>query len=355
MRTYFSITTIVMKYCIACILFFLFVFAEAQNEKKASVFKGYYPIAEKPMLSFGLGNNNYEEIIFDAKPTVYYGIINTMARRLSAENRSLGDAVYITFQPHIRMYAENSKPVKTPSYRFMGGWQRLLKVGNDNFFTFGIESGHYSNGQSRCAFDETLEDEMEPCALLYDTFTDQTNLSTILNRSTGNFSTNLTRLLFNYRFNRFDSSNRPTLIHSFTLNYRLYHNNFWGLFDFGGYPPYDIDIYGRHNFKASYEFIHSFKKIRYSIFTGVDVLPDSHASVEPFRFEGTASIYPLDTDMGFFVSYTYGHDNYNYRFVDSFHRLSFGVIWDWFTPFEIRRAKREEPETTTAFTGYGLK
>ncbi|MEM9687401.1 MAG: hypothetical protein AAF934_10850 [Bacteroidota bacterium] len=327
-----------MKYAVTVVFVFLTLLCNAQKERAFNTFKGYYPIAERPTLSFGLGNNDYEEILFDAKPNVYYGIINTMARRLAADNRSLGDAVYVTFQPHIRMYAENSKPVKTPSYKFLVGWQRLLRVGNDDFFTFVIESGHYSNGQSRCAFDPDLEDETEVCSALYATFTDQTDLAALLNRSTGNFSTNLTRLALNYRFNRFNASNRPTLIHSFTVNYRLLHNNFWGLFDFGGYAPHDIAIYGRHNIRASYEFIHSYKKIRYSIMAQADVLPDAHASVEPLRLEGMAAIYPLDTDMGFFVSYTYGHDNYNYRFLDSFHRLSFGVVWDWFRPFEIQRA-----------------
>ncbi|MCB0374360.1 MAG: hypothetical protein KDD04_00410, partial [Sinomicrobium sp.] len=156
-----------------------------------------------------------------------------------------------------------------------------------------------------------------------------------------NFSTNLTKVMLNFRFNHFNDENRPVLIHSWTLSYRLFHNNFWGLFDFGGYPPYDIDIYGRHNIKGSYEFIHSYKKIRYSIMVSADLLPDSHPSVEPLRLEGTAALYPFDTDMGFFASYTYGHDDYNYRFVDSFHRISFGVVWDWFTPFEIQRAKRK--------------
>lgn len=332
-----------MKLLITLALCFSVFFCEAQKGLN-HIFKGYYPIAEKPTVSFGLGNNNYEEILFDAKPNVYYGIFNNMGPRLAAEHRSVSDAVYVTFQPHIRMYAENSKPVKTPSYRFLIGWQRLLRLKDDNFFTFGIESGHYSNGQSRCAFDSGFEDESPECALLYETITDQTDLSRMLNRSTGNFSTNLSRLSLNYRFNRFNDHNRPVLIHSFTVIYRVFHNYFWGLFDFGGYPPYDIDIYGRHNIRASYEFIHSFKDVRYSLKVGGDILPDSHASVDPYRFEGTASIYPFDSDMGFFASYTYGHDNYNYRFVDSFHRFSFGVVWDWFTPFEIRRAKATEQE-----------
>ena len=90
--------------------------------------------------------------------------------------------------------------------------------------------------------------------------------------------------------------------------------------------------------------IYSFKKIRYAIKLGGEILSDAHRSVDPYRLEGMVSVYPLKTDMGFFARYTYGHNDYNYRFLDSFHRISFGVVWDWFTPFEIQQAKKTGDE-----------
>ena len=95
-----------------------------------------------------------------------------------------------------------------------------------------IETGHYSNGQTGAAFSTEFEDESEEGQAVYETITDDTDLSAILNRKSGNFSTNLSRLSFNYRVNRFDTENNPKRIHSYTFTYQLYHNNFMGLFDF---------------------------------------------------------------------------------------------------------------------------
>ena len=115
-----------MKHRIVFVLCFSVFFCDAQNGIM-NTFKGYYPIAERPAMSFGVGNNDYEEILFDAKPNVYYGVYNDLARILTSENGKWGDAIYITFQPHIRMYTENSLPIKTPSYRILGGVAAAVK------------------------------------------------------------------------------------------------------------------------------------------------------------------------------------------------------------------------------------
>ncbi|MBE9489862.1 MAG: hypothetical protein IMY67_06175 [Bacteroidetes bacterium] len=311
-------------------------------KKSNSVFKDYYPISVKPTLGYISSMNGYEEILFDAKPIVYYSFYNNMQKVMQDSiDKRLSKAFYVNFQPHIRMYNEESKPVKTPSYKVLLGGQFLYKTDNNNFISFAIESGHYSNGQSGCAFDSDLNDETDECDDIYRLITPQTDLSAILNRTSGNFSTNLTKLFLNYRFNNLNGDSKPVKIHSFTTSWELYHNNMFGLVDLGGYSDFDIEIYGRNRFGLEYEFIHTpTEKInfRYSLGQKFEMIQGAHNYVEPLRSETTIIIYPWDRDIGFFASYIYGHDNYNYRFVDSGNQLYFGVTWDWFTPFEINRA-----------------
>ncbi|MEC8883315.1 MAG: hypothetical protein VYD98_01555, partial [Bacteroidota bacterium] len=45
-----------------------FQLLSAQNSKSAKGFKDYFPIAERPFLAAGTGNNPYERILLEAKP-----------------------------------------------------------------------------------------------------------------------------------------------------------------------------------------------------------------------------------------------------------------------------------------------
>lgn len=318
------------------VYFFVISTVMVVAQDKAFQFKDYYPIAQRPYVTSGFGNNDYEEILFDAKPVVYYSILNNIRWALTQEETKPGHAVYVTFQPQIRMYQENSKPVKTPSYKFLFGWQPIIKTSKNNFITLGLETGHYSNGQSMSAFSEEFEDGSPESYAVYRTITDNTNLSDMLNRKSGNFSTNLTKLSFNYRLNKLNKDNRPLQIHSFTASYQLYHRKFFGLFDFGGYNLEDKDIIARHHLEIGYEYTGFLKKIRFTV--GQDILLQlgAHPWAEKSRWQTKGIIYPWDSDLGFLIQFTSGFDDYNYRFVDSFNRFSFGVTWDWFTPFVIR-------------------
>jgi hypothetical protein len=317
------------------------VLAQTNNTNaNGNAFNDFYPIAVRPSFGYLSNMNSQEDILFDAKPVVYYSIINNVLEHMQAYDDKAGNAFYITFQPHIRMYAENSKPVKMPSYRILFGWQHMIKTRSNNFFTWAIESGHYSNGQSGCAFLSGEDDESMVCTAFHATITDQSNLSQLLNRTNGNFSTNTTKLSFNFRFNELNTDDQPYKIHSFTASWELYHNRFFGLFDFGGYTDFDIDIYGRNRFGFSYEYVHQWKpKLRYSLEQKIEVIQGAHPFVEPLRTETTFTIYPFNRDIGLFATYVYGHDNYNYRFVDSGNQIGFGISWDWFQPFQISRAK----------------
>jgi hypothetical protein len=315
-------------------------FAQTNTTTRSNAFNDFYPIAVRPSFGYLSNMNSQEDILFDAKPVVYYSIINTILENMQAYDDKAGNAFYITFQPHIRMYAENSKPVKTPSYRILFGWQHMIKTKSNNFFTWAIESGHYSNGQSGCAFLSGEEDESMVCTAFHAMIDDNSNLSQLLNRTNGNFSTNTTKVSFNFRFNELNKKDEPYKIHSFTASYELYHNLFVGLFDFGGYTDFDINIYGRNRFGLGYEYVHQWKpKLRYSLEQKFEIIQGAHPFVEPLRSETTFTIYPFNRDIGIFATYVYGHDNYNYRFVDSGNQIGFGISWDWFQPFQISRAK----------------
>ena len=113
-----------------------------------------------------------------------------------------------------------------------------------------------------------------------------------------------------------------------TKYWELYHNNIFGIVNLGGYSAADIEIYGRNRFALPYKFIHTPTdkiKFRYSLGKQFEIIQGAHNSVNPLRSESTIILYPCDRDIGFFVSYIYGHDNHNYRFVDSGHQINFGI------------------------------
>jgi len=311
------------------------------NETGDSGFKEYYPIHVKPSIGYLSSMNKYEDILFDAKPTVYYSFYNNMRSIMQNSIHKPSYAVYLLFQPHIRMYTENSLPVKTPSYKLLLGLQGLVKTKNNNFFAWALESGHYSNGQSGCAFGSGLVDESVECNQVHATINDNSDLSALLNRTNGNFSTNTTKLSFNFRLNNLSATDKPYKVHSFSTSWELYHNKMLGVFDKGGYTDFDIDIYGHNRFNFEYEFIHTYThRFRYSLGVKTEIIQGAHPYVEPFRGELNFTCYPFNKDVGLFVTYITGHDNYNYRFVDSGNQLSIGLTWDWFTPFEIKRAEK---------------
>jgi len=326
-----------MKTLLLGLLLFFVMAAYGQEREIDPGFKDYYPISKRPTVSGGIGNNEFEQILIEASPTVYYGLHNDIRESLTADSIVRGDAIYISLQPQLRLYNENSKPVKTPSYKAFIGWQPIFRTSANNFITLGIETGHYSNGQSGTAFSTQFEEGTEEGNAIYDTITDETDLSSILNRRNGNFSTNLTRILANYRINYFTDDNLPERIHSFTLGYQLYHNKLLGLFDFGGYNPNDIDLYGRHQIELGYEYTSYVKKSRYTISQELIIRPDMHPSTEPIRSVTQGILYPWNNDLGLFAAFSFGFDDYNYRFVDSFPRLSIGLTWDWFAPFVRKR------------------
>lgn len=304
-------------------------------------YKEYYPIHTKPSIGYMSSMNSTEGIVFDAKPFVYYSFWNNMRSRITDSLYKPGNTIYFLFQPHLRMYDEKSLPVKMPTYRAALGWQILKeRRSNNDFYVLGFESGHYSNGQSGCAFATGITDETSACNNVLASITPQSNLSLLLNRDNGNFSTNWSKVSFNYRINKTKEGGKPRIAHSISAAYELYHNKLLGLFNIGGYSDFDIKIYGRHRFNIGYEFIHTYSaKTRYSFEVKGEYISNPHNFIKRFRGEALVVWYPGNLDFGIYATYVSGHDNYNYRFVDSGNQISFGFIWDLFAPISREHAK----------------
>lgn len=332
-------------YLLITLLFFTLK-AESQG-----LFNEIYPIGDKPDIGYKTSMvSSIEKITFEANPILRMPFFNNIRRKLM-NGEDYGSTLYLGFNSRIRMYSNKSLPVKTPSYRIGIGYQAIIRLSEtkskkNQFIAFMFESGHYSNGQSGCAFDKNKIDGTADCNNLYNTITSQTNLSNILNRESGNYSTNFTEILLNYRIiDSLDDNYIPKKEWSIKFGLNRYHNNLLFLLNIGGYTEDDIKIYGKNRFLLGIERRYSlsddnwFKKRlklnRASFEANLEYISKPHSSVKPSRLELTATAY-LKNNLGFFVSGIFGHDNYNYRFVDSGSQISLGITFDIFPPIEIK-------------------
>jgi hypothetical protein len=304
----------------------------------------FYPIGQGSNLCYKTSYVKSETILFEANPLVRYSFANNIKKGLANDSDHVR-AWYISVRPQWRMYTDNSLPVKMPTNIALLGTQHLWRHKKKNFLAVSLETGHYSNGQSGCAFAEGIEDGTAKCDSVYNLITDQTDLSRMLNRRNGNYSTNLTEVIANYRFNTLDDDEVPKAVHSISAGATFYHDKlFIFLFDIGGYSDADIKIYGRVRYHLGYERIKNFSEgRRWSFAENIELIQKPHDSVNPFRSETIFTVYPhpLAKAFGYFLAYTFGHDNYNFRFVDSGHQVTFGITWTGFPPFAIGSGKPE--------------
>lgn len=340
---------------------FLYAPAAAVAQSNKSLNRGsiinfvdFYPINTDPYIGWKSNMTDKETILFETNPEVRISLYNNFVAGMN-EGRFHTSAYYIHFRPQLRMFSENSSPVKTISTPILLGTQHAFLFNRyqsdgtlDDFkrsiLSFSFETGHYSNGQKMGAFTEAYEDGSPESEAIYNTITPTTNLSDILNRNSGNFSTNLTEIRVNYRANKLDSNAIPVRTHSITFGGTLYHNRLLYLFNLGGYSANDIKIYGRIRLNAGYEYVNYlpfFRKVRYALAENIERIFNAHPFVEPMRFETSVTVYPFPEigDLGFFLSHTWGHDNYNYRFVDSGHQFGIGASFSVFPPFTLKQRK----------------
>lgn len=259
--------------------------------------------------------------------------------------KHLAFAWYINYRPQLRMYTDNSKPVKTPSAKIsILGFQlaKILESKKDklSMLAASFESGHFSNGQDRCAFNADIADQTQQCDSVYNLITDDTDLSKILNRNSGNFSTNYTEIIANYKwFICVDDKYRPKKTISAKAGVTIYHNKLLGVGNIGGFSDADIKIYGRSRFVGGVDYMWRLSDDdlkRFVVSLSAELIVKPHPSVNPWRTD-LSFTYFMNNNMGFFVSANIGHDNYNYRFVDSGFQIYSGITFDIFPPVELKK------------------
>ena len=327
---------------------FLFLNLTLFGQKSFNDYAQFYPISEAPTIRFMSSYTKQETILFDANPVVRFSLFNNFLKGLMQAEKLHTQAWYIAFRPQLRMYTDNSLPVRTPSYKIFLGTQHLFRIpttatNTQNFWGFSLESGHFSNGQDGSAFSESFPDDSQQSDSIYHLINASTHLPDILNRRSGNFSTNLTELIVNYRTYRLDDDNQPKQMHALNVGFVRYHNRFLGIADFGGFSQNDIKIYGYNRLLLGYEYmkvLENHQNKRYSIQQHLEIINHPHSSVNPIRAETSITFYPFvqSKAIGFVASYIFGHDNYNFRFVDAGHQLTFGITWSQFPPFALTNA-----------------
>jgi hypothetical protein len=294
--------------------------------QKSNPFNGYLPMMKTSSLNWASAMDKSESILFEAQPTIYYQIYNQYRQDTSAKRQAL----YVYFQSHFRMYNEKSLPVKTPSYMGFIGWQKSYNFARKSQFTWLLETGHYSNGQSRSSWDENIPDDTDSSQAVYKTITDDTDLSKILNRNSGNFSVNLSRVRVQYVIPQKREQKNRILLHKVSAEFLKYHSAFAMLIDYTDGIS-DVDYIGHNQFQLEYESVfETVSQSRLSFNQQATYLSGAHPSINPLRLKTTVSYFPNDWITGFFVSFIHGHDNYNYRVVDSRNQVQIGIHFDFY-------------------------
>lgn len=290
---------------------------------------------ENPVVGWKSKMYDKEAMLFDFQPILTLGIFNNFDKRLNRD-KGLGMSYYFAFRPHFRMYNKNSTPVSTPSYRIFIGVRHMYRLNQKHYIGVGLESGHYSNGQPDCALMGGGDDGSAACDSLYALLTKESNLSEMINRRNGDYSTNLSQLTVNYRYvPHFDRYNQPQQVHSLSVGIERYHDFFFGIIDVGGFGANAIKTYGKWRFLTTYTYSYQWLSgYRVSLDEDIEIIQGAHPWVNPFRSKTTATIY-FPRHLGFYMQYIYGHDDYNLRFVDSGHQCGVGFTWDMFAPIEI--------------------
>lgn len=298
-------------------------------------FSQYQPALENPSVGWLSKMQADEPLIFDFHPILTLNLYNDFPKKF-ANKKMLGMSYYLAFRPQFRMYQKESKPVSMPSYRIFVGLRHLYRINEKHYVGYGFESGHYSNGQRGCPIDGGGIDLTDECDSIFRNLAGDADLSALINRIDGDYSTNLSQLTFTYRYvPKLDKYQRPQQVHAATLGFSVYHNLLFGMIPVGGYVEPAIKIYGRGRILMGYNYTYLWQNgYRFQVSEDMELIAGAHRSVNPFRSTTTFTFF-LPRNTGIYMSYTYGHDNYNLRFVDSGHQFGIGVVWDMFAPTEV--------------------
>lgn len=323
----------------------------------------FYPIGDELSIGY-LGNLNTarESYLFEAQPVVKLPFFNTIYKNMKEPKASAGatfgeklkkatHTAYASFRPQLRMFNDASMPVKTPSYKIGIGYQHLFSLNKANEFgdidqvnlkymAIAFETGHFSNGQSGAAFDEHLIDGTPAADSLYQHINDNTDLAALLNRKSGNFSTNYTEIMVKY-LQVFKVKNNYALSwFSAEAGWTRYHDKLLYMIPIGGYTQNDIVLYGKNFYHLNLEYLYRFRNQgcidRIKLNVNYEYLYKPHPSVTRSRIELITGIYHK-SNVGIYAKLAFGHDNYNYRFVDHISHWGIGLTYDLFPSLEFAR------------------
>jgi len=211
-------------------------------------------------------------------------------------------------------------------------------------YNIALETAHYSNGQSLCAWDSRLNDGSKACSQIFRSITDDDNLSEMLNRNSGNFSSNLTKVSVSYIIPPISKGllERRTIGHRFGIGFQHNHVAAAYLINVDG-GENDIQFIGDQVYTVIIEsFFAPIKKVDFSIKNEFEYVNNAHPSVNPWRYRLSLNTFPYDWRTAFFIAYTSGHDNYNYRIVDSRNQFSLGIRWDLLDRGELKNNQHHE-------------
>ncbi|MFT3927356.1 MAG: hypothetical protein QM778_32780 [Myxococcales bacterium] len=240
-------------------------------------------------------------------------------------------AATLSFEGDLRMLAEESKPVRMPSYRPTISGQLFYIWHRPAPALFGFRTGlfHYSNGQERCTFDVALGDDTKACRAITAQVTDP---SRALNRVSGNFATNGFLLEANARVHRLNA--RGVAVAHAAAGFGVAGNfraGAWGL------DPGLRRFYGWGRVRATLEARTLWGRSSITLRTALAGFPDTGPRVPKLSGELEAVLAPYWlTGFGLFARYYGGRDFYNAFFVDSIQQFAAGLSWDGERPLTFR-------------------
>lgn len=296
------------------------------------------------------------KLIFEAQIAPDIRIIDNFDRALvrvldKDRPRVFAYTVFGTFLTRLRMFDEDSNPVRTPSYMPKGtvqfAWLKnrasadasdpaFLKGPIDMWLFQAIPFGHHSNGQNGCLFvgqvriDGECEPQPPPATGAAD-----------VNRENGSFSTNYIRLGLEYR-RLYTDGDDPVDLRALTRRE-------WGLgggveFNPSGYIGGSISdtlkpLYGATrfhltgdlaaaNWRAPVKLLDRINCGRAWASGTVTFITDAASTVDNVTTSLEAACLPAGWGgSGLFVRYYRGQDYYNASFLENINRLQFGVTF----------------------------
>jgi hypothetical protein len=289
------------------------------------------------------------DILFEASPALHLFLWNPLSRytalRPDAVNYArVPVAASITFDPQVRMLAQDSEPVRSPSWKLRANMQlfhkhpqaHALKV---QMTGFRMSVGHYSNGQEGCPF-EVGRLEAEGCAHFdYEGIRGPSDLS-LVNRAEGDFSLNHLTLALHHRFVTLQQLGPGMGARGSMPEHRSH--TFGVALDriesawIGGISHELRSLYGSFAAQIDYRFETrgAWRVIesagRFALEASAQATFGAAEGVYPVRLRAEiAYTLPAWSDLGVFLSALHGRDDYNLQFVDKIdYQLLVGLVVD---------------------------